>query len=96
MTDLSKEALDALVADLRRLGGHGFPNWADDAADEITALRAENEALAAREAAAHREGKLEGLREAMAEVKSWFKDNEFDPFSVHLVALAERIEKGVE
>ncbi|WP_068305893.1 hypothetical protein [Pararhodobacter sp. CCB-MM2] len=43
--DLTPEALDALNKSLRKIGGHGFPNWADDAADAITALRAENEAL---------------------------------------------------
>lgn len=43
--DLSKEALDALVESLRQIGGHGFPNWSDDAADAITALRAENKQL---------------------------------------------------
>jgi hypothetical protein len=43
--DLSKETLDALEESLRQIGGSGFPNWADDAADAITALRAEKEAL---------------------------------------------------
>ena len=27
-----------LVESLRKIGGHGFPNWADEAADAITAL----------------------------------------------------------
>ena len=27
-----------LVDELRKIGGHGFPNWADEAADAITAL----------------------------------------------------------
>ena len=27
-----------LVEALRKIGGHGFPNWADEAADAITAL----------------------------------------------------------
>lgn len=51
------DQLDAMQASLRKLGGHGFPNWADDADKAITTLRAqlaETDALiaAAYEAAA--------------------------------------------
>ena len=34
-----------LVESLRKIGGHGFPNWANEAADAITAQAEENRRL---------------------------------------------------